>query len=79
MSAYVGARLRERGSVRPTMSMLARLPAWIKASNNREEVLIGLQRLRILADRSAPGDRSDAAHERADHPRPYRGLYFGQP
>ncbi|MFE3925927.1 hypothetical protein [Streptomyces sp. YIM B13508] len=60
----VGARLRERGGVRPTTSMFARLPAWMKASDNGKEVLAGLETLRALAERMAPADRSDAAHGR---------------
>ncbi|MEU2655946.1 hypothetical protein ABZ615_11515 [Streptomyces sp. NPDC007325] len=57
LSAYVGARLRERGGARPTMSMFARLPAWMKVSDNRPEVLTGLETLRVLANRRAPADR----------------------
>ncbi|MFF1404938.1 hypothetical protein [Streptomyces sp. NPDC058294] len=76
LAAYVGAALRERGSARPTRAMFARLPRWMKASGHRAEVLAGLERLRELSRRSAPADRSDAAHERGDRPRPYRALYF---
>ncbi|MCE0445061.1 hypothetical protein LT493_07605 [Streptomyces tricolor] len=52
------------------------LPRWLKESGHRAEVLAGLERLRELARRSAPGDRSDAAYERGDRPRPYRALHF---
>ncbi|BAC75075.1 hypothetical protein AQJ43_17915 [Streptomyces avermitilis] len=76
LSAYVGARVRERGGVRPTRAMFARLPAWMKRADQRSEVLAGLETLRALAERSAPADRSDAAHERGDRPRPYGSLYF---
>lgn len=76
LSAYVGARLRERGGAQPTMSMVARLPAWMKASANRTEVLAGLETLRALAERTAPADRSDAAHGRGDRSRARRSLYF---
>ncbi|MEU9110991.1 hypothetical protein AB0D04_04100 [Streptomyces sp. NPDC048483] len=76
LSAYVGATLRERGVARPTMAMFARLPRWMKRSDNRSAVLAGLETLRVLAKRSAPADRSDAAHERGDRPRPYGGMYF---
>lgn len=62
LSAYVGERLRERGGVRPTMSMFARLPAWMKRSDNRSEVLASLETLRGLAKRMAPADRSDVAY-----------------
>ncbi|MFC9795582.1 hypothetical protein [Streptomyces sp. NPDC057695] len=76
LSAYVGARLRERGGAQPTMSMVARLPAWLKVSNHRTEVLAGLETLRALAERTAPADRSDAAHGRGDRARARGGLYF---
>ncbi|MEV5174768.1 hypothetical protein AB0L10_27670 [Streptomyces flaveolus] len=76
LAAYVGAALRERGPARPTMAMFARLPRWMKESGHRAEVLAGLDRLRDLARRSAPADRSDAAHERGDRPRDYGALYF---
>lgn len=76
LSAYVGARLRERGGARPTMSMFARLPAWMKRSDNRSEVLAGLETLRELTKRMAPADRSDAAYERDDSSRMHRSMYF---
>ncbi|ALO96050.1 hypothetical protein SHL15_4968 [Streptomyces hygroscopicus subsp. limoneus] len=76
LAAYVGATLRERGPARPTMAMFARLPRWMKESGHRAEVLAGLDRLRDLARRSAPADRSDAAHERGDRPRHHGALYF---
>lgn len=76
LSAYVGARLRERGGARPTRSMFARLPVWMKASSNRSEVLAGLESLRELARRTAPADRSAAAHERGDRARAHRSMYF---
>ncbi|WP_432126924.1 hypothetical protein [Streptomyces sp. bgisy082] len=65
LAAYVGARLRERHAS-PTAAMFARLPVWMKSAARRDEVLAGLTTLRALADRSAPADRSDAAHERGD-------------
>ena len=76
LSAYVGARLRERGGWQSTMSMVPRLPAWMKRSDNRAEVLAGLETLRALAERMAPADRSDAAHGRGDRPRAHRSMYF---
>lgn len=76
LAAYVGARLRERGITRPTMAMFARLPAWMKSSDNRSEVLVGLETLRALARRSTPTDRSDAVHSRGDRPRPHQRMYF---
>ncbi|MEU0007700.1 hypothetical protein ABZ079_26310 [Streptomyces sp. NPDC006314] len=80
LAAYAGAALRERSGARPTRAMSARLPRWMKESGHRAEVLAGLERLRALSRRSAPADRSDAAHERGDRPRKYRALYFrGRP
>ncbi|NBE50671.1 hypothetical protein [Streptomyces boluensis] len=76
LSAYVDARLRERGGLAPTRAMFARLPAWMKVADNRTDVLAGLRTLRALSERSAPGDRSDAAHERGDKARPHRSFYF---
>jgi hypothetical protein len=76
LSAYVSAHLRERDGMRPTRAMFARLPAWMKRSDNRPAVLAGLQTLRALAQRTAPADRSDAAHERGDRPQAHRSLYF---
>ncbi|MGK5543573.1 hypothetical protein ACSNOH_02360 [Streptomyces sp. URMC 127] len=76
LAAYTGARLRERGLARPTLAMFARLPAWMKRSENRDKVLAGLERLRDLSERSSPADRSDAAHERDDRPRTHHSLYF---
>ncbi|MFB7368291.1 hypothetical protein ACFC0D_00345 [Streptomyces sp. NPDC056222] len=75
LTAYVGARLRQRHAS-PTRGMFARLPAWMKAADRRDEVLAGLDTLRALARRSAPADRSDAAHERGDRPRHHGSLYF---
>ncbi|MBT2470065.1 hypothetical protein J7E97_19835 [Streptomyces sp. ISL-66] len=78
LAAYVGARLRERGTGfgSPTRSMIPRLPGWMKASGNRSDVLAGLETLRALIPRCAPADRSDAAHERGDRPRPSPSTYF---
>jgi hypothetical protein len=76
LEAYVGARLRERAAARPTMSMIARLPPWMKRAANRSAVLAGIGRLRELAGRSAPDARSDAAYPRGDRPRPHHSLYF---
>ncbi|MFE6163955.1 hypothetical protein ACFQ7F_34145 [Streptomyces sp. NPDC056486] len=75
LAAYVGARLRERHAS-PTMAMFARLPAWMKSAERRDEVLAGLATLRALARRSTPADRSDAAHERGDRPRHHGSMLF---
>ena len=57
LAAYVGARLRERGSLSPTLAMFARLPAWMKTSEHRPEILTGLKTLRDLAGRGTPYQR----------------------
>lgn len=44
LESYVGAYLRERGS--DPDSMLAKLPAWLKAAKHRDEVLRTINRLR---------------------------------
>ncbi|WP_432118119.1 hypothetical protein [Streptomyces sp. bgisy032] len=75
LAAYVGARLRERSSS-PTLAMFPRLPLWMKSASRRDEVLAGLTELRALAGRSAPADRSGAAHERGDRPRHHHSLFF---
>jgi hypothetical protein len=43
---YVRARLRERGHDRAHMSMLEKLPTWIKSAKNRDEIARTIQRLR---------------------------------
>jgi hypothetical protein len=75
LSAYIGAALRERAAM-PTRTMFVRLPRWMKRSDNRSEVLAGLERLRTMTKRSVPTDRSDAAHERGDRPRQYGVVHY---
>ncbi|MFF3209085.1 hypothetical protein ACFYYB_00350 [Streptomyces sp. NPDC002886] len=75
LAAYVGARLRERHTS-PTLSMFARMPAWMKSAARRDEVMAGLETLRTLAGLAAPADRSDAAHERGDRPRHQGSVLF---
>ncbi|WP_261957266.1 hypothetical protein [Streptomyces nigrescens] len=79
LAAYVSAVLRQHRAS-PTMAMIPRLPVWMKRADNRPEVLADLGRLRALAERSAPDERSDAAHRRDDRPR-LRGssLFRGGP
>jgi len=50
LEGYVGARLRERGE-RPGMTMLARLPGWMKAAKHRTEILRAISRLRTSLSR----------------------------
>ncbi|MFD4557379.1 hypothetical protein ACFWP5_24185 [Streptomyces sp. NPDC058469] len=76
LAAYVGARLRERGGLSPTLAMFARMPAWMKTSEHRAEILAGLRTLRDLAERTTPADRSAAAHQHGDRPRRQGSLYF---
>ncbi|MFE1897220.1 hypothetical protein [Streptomyces yangpuensis] len=75
LSAHVGAQLRERGGMRPTRSVFARLPVCTKRTDHRSEVPAGLETLRKPAHRTAPADRSDAAHGRGDRPRVHRSMY----
>ncbi|MEU9298071.1 hypothetical protein [Streptomyces sp. NPDC048266] len=75
LADHVGARLRERHAS-PTMAMFARLPVWMKSADRRDEVLAGLAKLRARAGRSAPADRSDAAHEHGFRPRHHGSLLF---
>jgi DNA-directed RNA polymerase subunit RPC12/RpoP len=51
---YVSARLRERGPAQPGLTLVARLPAWLKSAKNRDEVLRVITRLRKSRD-AAPG------------------------
>ncbi|WIY01720.1 hypothetical protein QRX60_48215 [Amycolatopsis mongoliensis] len=46
LESHVAARLRERGPVPGSMSMVERLPAWLKSAKNRDEVLRAIRRLR---------------------------------
>jgi hypothetical protein len=49
LEAYVSAQLRERGAIPGSMSLVERLPAWIKDGRHRSEVLSGIRRLRVMA------------------------------
>jgi hypothetical protein len=46
LEAYLVARLRERGDVPGSMSMVERLPAWLKSAKHRDEALRTIRRLR---------------------------------
>ena len=48
---WLGAKVRERPADRG-LTMMARLPRWMKASTNRPKVLRGLAQLRELAEKS---------------------------
>lgn len=48
---WLGAKVRERPAAR-ALTMMARLPRWMKASTNRDKVLRGLAQLRELAEKS---------------------------
>ena len=54
LAGYVGAKLRERDPQRPGMTMVARLPRWLKSARNRDEVLRTLTRLRRRLAPPAP-------------------------
>lgn len=48
---YLGAKVRERGPVRG-LTMIARLPAWMKSATMRPKVLRGLRHLRERAEKA---------------------------
>lgn len=51
LDAYVSATLRERVADRTGVTLVERLPAWVKSAKNRDTVLAGIARLRErLAD-----------------------------
>lgn len=54
LEAYLAAKLRERGDYRGSMSLVERLPAWLKAAKHRDEALRTIGRLRA----SLPASRS---------------------
>lgn len=53
LKAYVGATLRERHTLTPTMlrnaTLQSRLPRWIKSASHRDEILKALDRLEAKA------------------------------
>ncbi|MFI9780331.1 hypothetical protein ACIHCV_37510 [Streptomyces sp. NPDC051956] len=53
LAAYIGARLRERGSPSSSLAMIPRLPDWMTSAAHRSEVVAGLAALRAQAERSA--------------------------
>ncbi|MDG4825555.1 hypothetical protein O7635_27215 [Asanoa sp. WMMD1127] len=50
LAEFVGAGLRERARSPHRMTMVARLPAWLKAAKHRDEVMRVLTRLRTTLD-----------------------------
>ena len=50
LEGLVAARLRERGGARNSMTLVARLPRWLKSAKNRDEVLRVITRLRESRD-----------------------------
>lgn len=46
LESYVAARLRERRASPGSMTMVARLPAWLKSAKHRDEILRAIRRLR---------------------------------
>lgn len=51
LEEYLGAKVRERGPV-AGLTMMARLPAWMKASTARPKILRGLRHLRERAEKA---------------------------
>jgi hypothetical protein len=49
LEAFVSAQLRERGPILGSMSLVERLPAWIKDAKNRDDVIRAIHRLRAKA------------------------------
>ncbi|MGX1670660.1 hypothetical protein [Streptomyces sp. NPDC055400] len=74
LTAYVGARLRERGSPSSSLAVIPRLPDWMSSAAKRSTVLAGLAALRAQAGRSAPEDRPDTADGSAARPQPRRAT-----
>ncbi|MFE5026060.1 hypothetical protein ACFRAO_22745 [Streptomyces sp. NPDC056656] len=74
LTAYIGARLRERGSP-SSLAMIPRLPDWMTSAANRSEVVAGLAAPRVQAERSAPDDRPDTADGSASRPQRRRATY----
>lgn len=54
LESYVAARLRERGPIPGTMSLVERLPAWLKSAKNRADVLRLIRRLRASLPTEPP-------------------------
>lgn len=50
LEAYLAAPLRQRGEWLGSMSMIERLPAWLKSAKHREEALHAIRRMRLSAD-----------------------------
>ncbi|MGW4941589.1 hypothetical protein ACWEOZ_08375 [Actinoplanes sp. NPDC004185] len=50
LEGHLAAGLRERGTAGQGMTVLARLPAWLKSARHRGEVLSALTRLRRSLD-----------------------------
>lgn len=75
LAAYIGARLRERGSPSSSLAMIPRLPDWMTSVANRSEVVAGLAALHAQAERSAPDDRPDTADGSAARPQWRRATY----
>lgn len=46
LESYLAARLRERGDHLGSMSLVERLPAWLKSAKHRDEALRTVRRLR---------------------------------
>ena len=51
LEEYLGAKVRERGPV-PGLTMMARLPAWMKSTTARPKILRGLRHLRERAEKA---------------------------
>jgi hypothetical protein len=54
IEGYVAAELRERGHGEHRMSLVSRLPRWIKSAKNRDDVLRTIRRIREASHPAAP-------------------------
>ncbi|WP_316527193.1 hypothetical protein [Kitasatospora brasiliensis] len=54
LEGYVGAGLRERGTVPGPMSLVERLPAWVKSARHRDAVLRTIRKLRATVPPPPP-------------------------
>ncbi|MFJ9447398.1 hypothetical protein ACIRRH_36970 [Kitasatospora sp. NPDC101235] len=67
LQGYISAGLRERAATPGSMSLVERLPAWVKSAKHREETLRAIRRLRtsVPQDRQAGTDGAFADIEAA--------------
>ncbi|MGW6704081.1 hypothetical protein ACWGDE_04185 [Streptomyces sp. NPDC054956] len=57
LESYIGAGLRERAAIPGSMSLVERLPAWVKSAKHRSEVLRTIRRLRASVPQGRQADQ----------------------